>query len=68
MIFTVNILCGFYQHEVWENLEDKEQEPESESIFKVASVGCGDLICCAHMSVGVLEHQCPVTLNAVVQP
>lgn len=32
MIFTVDILRGLYQHEVWESLEDKEQELESESI------------------------------------
>lgn len=64
----VNIFCGLYLHEVWENLEDKEQELESESISKGAGVGCGDLICCAHMSLTTLEHQCQITLNAVVQP
>lgn len=61
-----DILYGLYQHEVWESLEDKELESESTS--KVASVGCGDLISCAHVSVSVLEHQCSITLNAAVQP
>lgn len=49
MIFTVNILCGLYQHEDWESLEEKEQELESVSISKVANVGGVDLTCCAHV-------------------